>query len=283
MAKLQSWDREGFGADVRRLLQVNRTECLRVSSGRRYSPAPVVICSMPRAGSTLLEQMIGAHPEVSATGESGLATRACHDTVRRRQLPDPLFAAWFAQPEAEEIFGDAFAALRQHASAYHIRTQWFTDKSANNDLLAGLWLMAYPDARIIHCRRHPLDVCLSCYQAYFSAGVAFSNRLDWLARRYEIHEQLMGHWKKLFPDRCLTISYENLVREPAREIEAILNFIGLDWDDNCLRFADAGQAVRSASNWQVRQPLHTTSINRWHAYREQLAEIMHLADCPQAR
>jgi hypothetical protein len=171
-----------------------------------------------------------------------------------------------------------YAAFAELLAAYAVSRARFCEKSVNNDVLLGLWLLAYPQARVVHLRRHPLDVCLSCYQSYFASGVAFSNRLEWVAARYRWHERLMSHWRQLFPAQVMTVAYEDLVRAPQAEVRRVLDFLGLPWDENCLAFHRSDAAVRTASNWQVRQPLYQDSVHRWQQYRVQLAPIMHLAD-----
>jgi tetratricopeptide (TPR) repeat protein len=278
MARLMPWDADGCAAEVAAVMAVSKA---RYDSMRNVAPeqhSPIVICGMPRAGSTLLERIVGAHPGVTPIGEAGIATRATQATVARHQLPQPLYPAWFARPDAAAAFETAYRAFEELLAGYPVAGTFACEKSANNDILLGLWLLAYPQAKVLHSRRHPLDVCLSCYQSYFANGVAFSNKLAWVAGRHALHERLMDHWKRLFPAQLLTVAYEDVVADPRAQIGRVLAFLGLPWDESCLAFHASHEAARSASNWQVRQPLYRESVHRWREYREQLGEIMHLAD-----
>lgn len=277
MARLQAWDVAGFSADVATVMNMGQGEYARLPVAPRMTPGPIIICSMPRSGSTLLDRILASHPDVTSLGEAGLATRATQATVAHYGLPQPLYPCWLSLAASAEVFAGAYRAFGELVAAYRVETLHFSEKSVNNDILLGLWLLAYPQARVLHLRRHPLDICLSCYQSHFAHGVAFSNKLAWVAERYRLHERLMEHWKRLFPGRVMTVAYEDVVRTPRAAIGGVLRFLGLPWDDACLAFQDSGAPERSASNWQVRQPLYQTSIGRWQQYRAQLADVMDLA------
>jgi tetratricopeptide (TPR) repeat protein len=236
----------------------------------------VFVASMPRAGSTLIEQMISAHPLASSLGEAGLATHALRATAHANPGTTPDYWEWPGRDNADKLFRGAFVEFDTIIGRLGTETDYVCEKSVNNDLLLGLCLMAYPNARFIHLRRHPLDVCLSAYQTYFAKGLEFANRLSWLATRYQMHQRLMAHWIKVFPNRFISIDYEDLIDDPRPCIAGILEFIGLPWADECLGDYSTGDSVRSASNWQVRQPLNKSSAGRWQQYRSQLNEILYL-------
>jgi tetratricopeptide (TPR) repeat protein len=276
MARRAPWDAAGFTADVMAVMTMSQAQYSEFRSTVSGGPAPIVICSMPRAGSTLIEQIVSSHAAVTSIGEAGLATRATQAAVAQHRLAQPLYPAWCTLPAAAAVFATARQGFRDNLAGHNVTTARFCEKSVNNDILLGLWLLAYPEARVVHCRRDPLDICLSCYQGYFSRGMAFSNKLSWVAERYVLHERLMEHWKRLFPAQVLTVSYEDVVGDPRGEIGRLLGLLDLPWDDACLEFHRNDNPVRSASNWQVRQPLYQSSAHRWRQYRDQLAEIMHL-------
>jgi hypothetical protein len=188
----------------------------------------------------------------------------------------PHWWRWLSLENATAVFAGARLAFDRALAACAPATPFAAEKSINNDIMLGLCLLAYPNAFVVHCRRDPLDICLSAYQAYFSRGIDFNNKLDWLAVRYEQHAALMEHWKFLFPDRVVEIDYEDLVEKPGQQIAGLLGALDIAMPPGGLDLDARRYSVRSASNWQVRQPIYTSSRRRWQRYREQLAPVMRL-------
>jgi len=230
------------------------------------SSAPIFIIGMPRCGGTLVEQIIASHPKVQAGGEA----RHIEGLVRN------LGGAYPAQvgaltPGAIAAMGRDYlvkAAMARGASR-------ITDKAANSYLYAGLIHLILPGARIIHCRRDPIDSCLSCYSKLFATGQGFSYDLAELGAYYCDYAALMAHWRAVLPtDRFIEVDYEAVVEDLEGQTRRLLGFCGLDWDQACLRFFDTRRPVRTASLSQVRQPLYRSSVGRWRDYRNELAPLI---------
>jgi hypothetical protein len=148
-----------------------------------------------------------------------------------------------------------------------------SDKMPHNFLRVGLIALLLPRARIIHCRRNPMDTCLSCYFQHFAARYDFAYDLRDLGHYYRQYERLMEHWRQVLPGRMLEVDYEALVADLEGESRRMVEFCGLDWDRRCLDFHQTERSVRTASQWQVRQPLFTTSTERWRNYESHLAPL----------
>jgi hypothetical protein len=149
-----------------------------------------------------------------------------------------------------------------------------TDKMPRNFFFAGLIALALPDARIIHCTRHPVATCFSCYQIHFPTGQEVSYDLGELGRYYRLYDRLMDHWQAVLPGRIFDLSYEDLVAEPEAQMRALLEFAGLDWEDACLEFHKTGRQVRTASAQQVRRPIYKTAVARWRRYEKHLGPLL---------
>jgi hypothetical protein len=144
-----------------------------------------------------------------------------------------------------------------------------------NFLFAGLILAAFPNARIIHCRREPLDICWSCYSTNFARGHEYCRDLKELGRYYRAYEKLAHHWRSILPaERYREIRYETLVEEPEAETRALARFCGLDWTPSCLDFHRQGRRTRTASQHQVRQPIYRTAVGKWKKYESFLTPLI---------
>jgi hypothetical protein len=157
-------------------------------------------------------------------------------------------------------------ALDEHASRV-------TDKMPSNFFHLGLIAVMLPGARIIHCRRDAMDVCLSNFVQMFAEGHYYSYDLSDIAVYYRGYEQVMSHWRDALPIRMFEVQYEELIEDQERISRALIDHIGLDWDDRCLEFHETKRAVRTASNWQVRQPIYKTARKRWKNYEKHLTGL----------
>lgn len=149
----------------------------------------------------------------------------------------------------------------------------FIDKMPQNYLHLGLIQMLFPNARILHCLRHPLDTCLSNYFQSFHAAHQYANRLKNIATDYRHYWRLIRHWKSVLDIPILDIVYENLVADQETVSRTAVQFCGLPWDERCLRFHETQRAVITASYQQVRQPLYRSSMARWKKYEAHIAEL----------
>ena len=151
----------------------------------------------------------------------------------------------------------------------------FTDKTPANFLRLGLIARLFPAARIIHCRRHAVDTCLSCYfQLFGRNNILYSYHLETLGLYYTQYRRLMAHWRRVLPVDVLDVAYEDVIADAGAETRSILDFCGLEWNDACLEFHKGKGPVLTASQWQVRQPIYRTSVERWRRYESHLGPLL---------
>ncbi|HEY2660889.1 MAG TPA: sulfotransferase [Caulobacteraceae bacterium] len=228
------------------------------------STRPIFVVGMPRSGTTLVEQILASHPQVHGAGEAThLADMA--------EAPGFLAAAPGLAPEDFADLGRRYLDL---VGATASEAQRIVDKLPSNFLHLGLISLTLPGARVIHCRRDPLDTCLSCYSLLFTRGHEYAYDLDELGRFYGLYRRLMAHWRQILPPgTMLDFDYEVLIREPEAQIRKLLSFCGLPWDEACLRFYETPRRVTSASLDQVRSPLYSSSIGRAQRFRPWLGPL----------
>ena len=232
----------------------------------RSEPAPAVfICGMFRSGSTLVERMFAAHDEVVAGGELDLIP-----SILETLAPYPEVAR---EPEA---IAHARSVYIEGLSAIFPAGKLVTDKRPDNFLHIGLIKAMFPDARIIHTQRQPLDNILSLYFLHLDPGMAYALDIEDAAHWYLQYRRLMDHWKSLYGEDIFDVDYDALVKDPRSMAERLLAFCGLDWDERCLSPHRVPGSVRTASVWQVREPLHQRSSGRWRNYRDQLGKLRKL-------
>ncbi len=225
--------------------------------------SPIFICGMFRSGSTLVERILSSHSDIVAGGE--LSTVAALVQTRLPRFPE----------DAATLPPGDFAQLRDLylAETAHRRSggRRMIDKQPTNLLYVGMLKGMFPDARFIFTRRAMLDNCLSVFFLHADPALAYATDLADTAHQYYLCERLMAHWQRLYPGEIAIADYDRLTAAPREEMERLVRFCDLEWQDEILGFADHAGAVRTASNWQVRQPIHTRSSGRWRHYEAQLA------------
>ncbi|MFV2032087.1 MAG: sulfotransferase, partial [Gammaproteobacteria bacterium] len=147
------------------------------------------------------------------------------------------------------------------------------DKMPGNYFRLGLIFLLFPQVRVIHCTRDPMDTCWSCYQQNFEQGLLFTNDLENLGHAYRGYSRLMAHWHSLFPGQITDLCYEDLLNDPETCSRRLLEHCGIEWDPAVLEFHQLRRPVSTASLWQVRQPIYKTSVGRWKAYEEFLQPL----------
>jgi len=237
-------------------------------------PTPIFIVGMPRAGSTLIEQILASHSQIEGTME--LMTlpyverklKICGDQKFNTYYPGSLRK--FSQNELS-AYGHAYL---DESAIYRTSKPFFIDKFPPNFERIGLIHKILPQAIIIDARRNPLDCGYSAYQQHFAGGHEYSYNLDHIGQYYNIYLQFMDHWDDVLPAKVKLVQYEDLVGDTETSVREILAHIGVDFEDACLRFYENKRAVKTASSEQVRQPIYTKSIGRWQTVSEQLKPLI---------
>lgn len=265
------YDIESHEQQLEFLEQIFSQENLeRIPSSGREDETPLFIIGMPRSGTSLVEQILACHPQVYGAGELGLLKDCISKHPLVVQHGYPCAVLHFSHEDIIELGKCYLDGIRRIDS----RALRITDKMPQNFLMLGLIPKIFPKARIIHCRRDPLDTCVSCYTQLFSRGQHYSYDLRELGRYYRSYQRLMAHWDRLIGDFILEIDYESLVADLEGQIKRTLSFCGLAWDDACLSFYDSKRPVRTASATQVKQPIHERSVRRGQRFKHFLNPLV---------
>lgn len=267
------YDRDGFRARVDAWIKAfPRSRFTHPSAGASESELPVFIVGMPRSGSTLVEQILGAHREVYPGGE---LTDLRAIMTGQHPAPGTLTAdpQTLTELQADKIaqWSQWYLSRRRIVAGDALRV---TDKMPINFMFLGLIALMFPRARVIHCRRHPLDCGLSIYGQRFVHPPEYSYDLADIGHYYREYERLMSHWCSVLPLPVLEVQYEELVEQPETQVRKLVEFLGLEWDTRCLRFHEQRHPVQTASSWQVRQPMHRAAVGRWRNYQVQLEPLV---------
>ena len=225
------------------------------------STVPIFIVGMPRSGTTLTEQIISSHPDVFGAGE--LVTLSLVD----KDMP-------MMKPENVAKMGQAYIdrVLKRYPEIK--KYKHFTDKMPGNFMRIGQIACILPNAKIIHCRRDPIDTCLSNYKQLFARGQYWSYNLEEMADQYKQYEDLMAYWRKVLPNQFLDIDYEDTVNDLGKQARRLIDFVGLPWNKACLVPHEQKRSVLTASKTQVIQPVYKTSVKSWKRYEKELQPLI---------
>ena len=231
---------------------------------------PIYILGLPRAGSTLLEQILSSHSRIEGTQE-------LHNimTIGRRikSLDD-------SENYLNNLLNLNSESIKMYGKMFIDETMWarndkdlFIDKMPNNFPHIGLIKMILPNAKIIDARRNPMDGCFSCFKQYFAKGQHFTYDLDDIARYYKDYERLMGFWNNYFPKSIHTVLYENVINNPEDEVRKMLDYLELPFEESCMNFYKSARPVKTASSEQVRQPIYKSALNYWKNFEDDLTVL----------
>jgi tetratricopeptide (TPR) repeat protein len=268
------YDEAATGADFERIKEIFTPALINEKAGYGDpSTVPIFVLGMPRSGTTLVEQILASHPRVHGAGELrafGWALSALNGTDGKL-LRYPEFIPAADAAILRQIGARYVAELRKLSpTAAHI-----TDKMPSNFCLAGAIHLALPNARIIHTVRDPVDTCISCFSKLFAGSTLYNYDLAELGRYYRHYLALMAHWHDVLPPgRILDVRYEDVVADLEGQARRILAHCGLPWDPQCLSFYRSSRPVMTSSASQVRQPIYTSAVGRWHNYERFLAPLL---------
>jgi tetratricopeptide (TPR) repeat protein len=267
--------RERLLERTRRLREVFTPELFRKhASWGSADERPVFIVGMYRSGTTLVEQIIAAHPQAYGCGE-------LPDLARIAKALAQEIGTLTAWPESASALTPAMTrmAAQHYLDVLDRRTRRpaalrITDKAPGNFFYLGLAALLFPKARVVWCRRDPRDVCLSIFSENFAVEQTFATRLEDIAFYYHEQERLMRHWQQVLPLPITTVNYEELVADFEPNVRRLLEALGLPFAPECLAFHQQQRAVLTPSRWQVRQPLYASSVGRWKRYEPWLGPLL---------
>lgn len=264
----KKYDRQQQTALADHLIRVYHRDMVnQVSVGASSSERPLFIVGMPRSGTSLTEQIVASHPAVFGAGE----LRFWDSAVQKHKL-DTLDGGL-----NEALLRDLAEECLRNLSGYSVDALRVADKMPGNFIYLGLIHTVFPNARILHIRRNPIDTCLSIYFQNFHASIDYANDLEDLAHYYREYHRLMAHWREILPSEVfLDIPYEALVEDQEGWSRKIIELIGLEWDERCLDFHKTERKVSTASNWQARQKIYKTSKERWRHYEKYVGPLQGL-------
>jgi hypothetical protein len=279
------WDEEKETAFVERIKRTfskeffGRSEVHADTANRQATSdrTPIFILGMPRSGTSLLEQILSTHPGVFGAGE----LMTMHDVITNA-MPDEDFGHY---PDA---IGNFSPVQWQQLGERYLHKVWqlapgasyITDKLPANFMHIGMIHLMFPNAKIIHAMRDPMDSCFSNYSRLFNKNnLAFSYDLKALGKYYNRYDALMEHWHALLPaGAILDCRYEEMVENTEYEAKRVLEYIGLPWDEQCLDFHKNKRRVKTASQAQVQKPIYKSSVARWKPYEAHLDSLRKLID-----
>jgi tetratricopeptide (TPR) repeat protein len=250
----------------------NKENLERLKGDARPSDLPIFVLGMPRSGTTLAETILASHPDVHAAGE-------LHDILKIANNPKlgvksegfPLSMQGLTKTDIQEMGDRYLAGLRKHSAD----AKRITDKMPANFMALGLIHLMLPEAKVIHTMRNSADICLSSFTKNFNNSQLHSYDLVEMARFYVNYAKLIEHWREVLPEGSFyEVQYEQLVANPEEETRKLVEFCGLEWDDACLSPHKTERNVKTASITQVRQPIYTSSVERWRRYETHLKPLL---------
>jgi tetratricopeptide (TPR) repeat protein len=238
------------------------------------APDPIFIVGMPRAGSTLVEQILSTHSMIEGLGElpdlGEIIRQTAPEKGDRGGLPYPIA---LRELDASRVRSLGEQYLERTRRGRKSDKPYFTDKMPGNHNHVAFIHLALPNAKIIDARRNPLDCCFSCFKHYFPAGQPISTNLRDVGRGYVDYVELMAFYDELLPGRVHRVIYEQLVEDPEREVRRLFEYVGLPFEEQCLRFHENKRVAKTISQDQVRMPLYKTGVEQWRNYEPWLGPL----------
>ena len=232
------------------------------------SPKLIFVLGMPRSGTTLVEQILSSHNDVYGAGELNYIYKIVEENIFNQgeiKLKD------ITIKDLQNYQNQYLEYIKKHSS----KKKFFVDKALLNFKWIGLIVNIFPNCKIINCLRDPLDTCISNYKNTFgSSRLDFCYDLENLGIYYNLYDDIMSHWNKLYPNKIINFKYEELIENPEDKTKKLLEFCNLKWDENCLNFFKNKRAVATASLVQIRNPIYKTSVKSWKNYEKYLTKLI---------
>jgi tetratricopeptide (TPR) repeat protein len=244
----------------------------RESPADESDPTPIFVVGLPRTGTTLTERILSSHSRVSSLGETLFLQKVLHreSGVPSVENMNPAMIEGLAGKDMQTVARAYMDSVRYRLGPEPM----FIEKLPFNFLYLGFIARAWPDARLVHLVRNPMDACFSMYKQVFTWAYKFSYSLESLGRYYIAHDRLARHWKAVLGDRLVEVAYEDLVRDQEGQTRRLLERVGLDFEEACLQFDRNRAPSTTASSVQVREKVHTGSVFRWKRFERQLQPLL---------
>lgn len=269
----QPWNKIQLQALVEHLPKVFTQDFLKQPEQKKEARCPIFIVGMPRAGTTLIEQILSSHKNIYGAGELSILDEVIQAACHASGLP---FTTWVNQ-----LTDDEFAKLGEkyldRAWSLAPDKQFIIDKMPANCFYIGMIYRMLPLAKIIHAMRDPMDSCFSCFTHLFKSSMLFAYDLTALGEYYALYAEAMRYWHTVLPATVIfDLPYEQMVARHEEISRELIEYIGLSWDPNCLNFYKNDRTVKTASLMQVRKPIYKTSVQRWQYFAEELKPLLKL-------
>jgi len=275
--RLVPYSAEDTTQRLRRACAIYTPEFFRARAGSgSAAPDPIFIVGLPRAGSTLIEQILSSHSQVEGTMELPdliSITRGLRRTAADAGAGAGTYHEALARLGGEELRGLGEEYLARTRAHRKLGRPFFIDKMPNNFAHVGLIHLILPNAKIIDARRHPLACCFSAFKQHFAHGQNFTYGLENIGRYYRDYVDYMRHVDEVLAGRVHRVHYEDMVADTEREVRRLLAYCGLPFEDDCLRFFENARPVRTASSEQVRQPIYRTGVDHWQNFEPWLGPL----------
>ncbi len=260
--------------DTVRQIQFFNKEFIESHKGQGYSaPDPIFVVGLPRAGSTLIEQILASHSQVEGTAElTDIIALSRKIGERSQKQVVSKYPEILNQMSADDfkLMGESYISTTRIQRS---SLPYFIDKMPNNFQHIGLIHTILPNAKIIDARRHPMGCCFSGFKQLFAMGQTFTYSLTDIGLYYRDYVKLMDHWDAVLPSRVYRVQYEDMVADTENQIRKLLEYCGLEFEEQCLRFYETDRAIRTPSSEQVRQPIYQKGVEQWRNYEKHLAPL----------
>ena len=269
------WSVERFHQDTQKIKSLFSEDFFREKQSMGcLANDPIFIVGLPRAGSTLIEQILSSHSQVEGTAELADIIALARKIDGKIHRDDPGLYPWALAQMTTEQFTEMGQAYLDNTAVQRVaKTPRFIDKMPNNFSHVGLINLILPNAKIIDARRNPMDCCFSGYKQLFASGQGFTYGQERIGRYYRDYVDLMDHWDRVLPGRVLRVSYEAMVEDTENQVRRLLEYCQLPFEEQCLNFYENKRTIRTASSEQVRQPIYRSGMNQWQPFEQWLAPL----------
>ncbi|MEL7428636.1 MAG: sulfotransferase [Pseudomonadota bacterium] len=240
---------------------------------------PIFIVGMPRSGTTLIESILAGHHKITDNGELGhvydqLKKLGVYRVEKPGVVNQQPGLQYYLENAVKESFPQLAEGYLNNSGFKRELNKMQVDKLPHNFFSVGLIHLMFPNAKIIHCRRHPVDCAWSCFKSSFSEFHAYATDLEFLGTYYQEYWKLMDYWRDVLPGKMHEVFYEDTVVNTEAVARGMIDHLGLEWDENCLDHTQSKKDVSTASQWQVRQPIYTSSVAKWKNYESELQPMI---------